>query len=266
MRRIADRDAPVTSGAGRGNMVAMFRLEMDGPVARVVIDRGSRRNAIPIAGWSALERVVGEAAASDARLVVITSSDPQSFCAGADLSEFPMLVEDVRKRHVFRGAMTSALARIRAVGKPTLAIVEGGCFGAGVSLAMACDMRVAGSQASFAITPARFGISYPQPDLQRLAELVGPGQAARLLYGAETIDAAEAHHIGLVETIDASQPVGADMIARIAGNAPYSLCALKATLCGRWGVDKRFDDAFSSPDFAEGWDAFREGRKPDFAR
>ncbi len=247
-------------------MAAMFRLEMDGPVARVVIDRGERRNAIPIACWSALERVVGEAAAADPRLMVITSADPQSFCAGADLSEFPALVDDVRKRHVFRGAMTSALARIRAVGKPTVAIVEGGCFGAGVSLAMACDMRIAGPRASFAITPARFGISYPQPDLQRLIELVGPGQAARLLYGAETIHAAEAQRIGLVEVIDETDAVGHAMVARIAGNAPYSLCALKATLSGRWGVDKRFDDAFSSRDFAEGWEAFSAGRKPDFAR
>src|ERR1700761_5904462 len=115
MGRIANCDAPVTSGVGRGNMPAMCRLEMDGPIARVVIDRGSRRNAIPIAGWSALERVVGEAATKDPRLVVIPSADPTSFCAGADLSEFPMLVEDVRKRHVFRGAMASAFARIRAV-------------------------------------------------------------------------------------------------------------------------------------------------------
>ncbi len=246
-------------------MAPMFRLETDGPVARIVIDRGEKRNAIPIAGWSMLERAVSDAAASDARLVVVTSADPQSFCAGADLSEFPELVDDVRKRHVFRGAMTSALSRIRSVGKPTLAIVEGGCFGAGVSLAMACDMRVAGPHASFAITPARFGISYPQPDLMRLAELVGPGQAARLLYGAETIDAAEAHRIGLVEVLDTSDRPGEAMVRRIAGNAPYSLCALKATLAGRWGVDKRFDDAFASPDFAEGWKAFQSGRKPDFA-
>ncbi len=62
-------------------------------------------------------------------------------------------------------------------------------------------MRVAGPDASFAITPARFGISYPQPDLERLASLVGPGQAARLLYTAETIDAAEAHRIGLIELV-----------------------------------------------------------------
>ncbi len=142
-------------------MMDMFRLEMDGPVARVVIDRGEKRNAIPIACWSALEHVVSDAAISNSRLVVITSADPASFCAGADLSEMPDLIDDVKKRHVFRGAMTSALARIRSVGKPTLALIEGGCFGAGVSLAMACDMRVAGPNATFAITPARFGISYP---------------------------------------------------------------------------------------------------------
>ena len=244
----------------------MFRLEMDGPVARVVIDRGEKRNAIPIACWSLLEKTVNEAASSDARLIVITSADPHSFCAGADLSEMPALVDDVKKRHIFRGAMTSALGRIRAVGKPTMATIEGGCFGAGVSLAMACDLRVAGPNATFAITPARFGISYPQPDLERLAALVGPGQAARLLYTAETIDTAEAHRIGLVEMVCGPDHCGQAIIESIAGNAPYSLYAVKATLAGRFGVDKRFDDAFASPDFAEGWQAFRSGRKPSFGR
>lgn len=244
----------------------MFRLETDGPVARVVIDRGEKRNAIPIAQWVVLERLVMEAAASDARLVVITSSDPHSFCAGADLAELVELTQNVKKRQVFRGAMNSALNRIRQVNKPTLAVIEGGCFGAGVSLAMACDLRVAGPQAEFAITPARFGISYPQPDLEALIKLVGPGQAARLLYSAEKIDAAEALRIGLVETICQGACVGEDMVRSISSNAPYSLCALKATLAGRWGVDQRFDEAFASPDFMEGAEAFRSRRKPDFAR
>lgn len=243
----------------------MFRFELDGPVARVVIDRGEKRNAIPIGSWNALERTVAEAAASDARLVVITSADPKSFCAGADLIEMPALIDDVKKRHIFRGAMSSALARIRDISKPTVAIIEGGCFGAGVSVAMACDMRIAGPNASFAITPARFGISYPQPDLMRLAELVGPGQAARLLYTAETIDTTEAHRIGLIELVCSTERCGRSIIDNIASNAPYSLYALKATLAGRFGVDKRFDDAFASADFQEGWQAFRSGRKPDFA-
>jgi enoyl-CoA hydratase/carnithine racemase len=145
-------------------------------------------------------------------------------------------------------------------------VIQGGCYGAGVSLAMACDLRVAGPNAEFAITPARFGISYPQADLEALIKLIGPGQAARLVYTAEMIDVTEAFRIGLVEAIDEAQPTGAAMIARIAGNAPYSLCALKATIAGRFGVDQRFDQAFESEDFSEGWKAFRSGRAPDFAK
>ena len=244
----------------------MFRIEQDGVVARVIIDRGERRNAIPLAGWLKLEKMVVEAANTEARLVVITSADPRSFCAGADMKEFPEFVADVKKRQLFRGAMTSALDRIRGCNKPTMALIAGGCYGAGVSLAMACDLRVAGPNAEFAITPARFGISYPQPDLARLVALVGPGQAARLLYGAHPIGADEALRIGLIEEIDREGEIGAEMIGGIAGNAPYSLCALKATLAGRWGVDKRFDDAFASADFAEGWKAFSSGRKPDYAK
>lgn len=244
----------------------MFRLERDGCVARIVIDRGERRNAIPIASWAQLERLVNEAGTSDARLIVITSADPRSFCAGADLTELVDLTHDKRKRHLFRGAMVSALRKVRTVGKPTLAVIEGGCYGAGVSLAMACDVRVAGPMADFAITPARFGISYPQDDLNALMKLVGPGQAARLVYTCERIEAEEAHRIHLVEAIDHNLPVGEEMIRQIAGNAPYSLCALKATIVGRVGVDQRFDEAFDTQDFSEGWKAFKTGRTPDFAR
>ncbi len=244
----------------------MFRLEIDRCVARLILDRGGKRNAIPIESWGRLEKIVAEASASDVRLIVVTSADPESFCAGADLAEMPTLVDNVKLRQRFRGAMTSALARLRRANKPTLAVVRGGCFGAGVSLANACDIRVAAPDARFSITPARFGISYPQPDLEALIKLVGPGQAARLVYTSETIDAAEALRIGLVEMIDDSAACGETTIARIAGNAPYSLCALKATIAGRWGVDERFDQAFASKDFSEGWDAFKTGRKPDFAR
>jgi enoyl-CoA hydratase/carnithine racemase len=229
----------------------MFRLEIDRCVARLILDRGGKRNAIPIESWAKLEKAVGEASASDVRLIVVSSADPESFCAGADLAEMPTLVDNVK---------------LRRANKPTLAVVRGGCFGAGVSLANACDIRVAAPNAQFAITPARFGISYPQPDLEALIKLVGPGQAARLVYTSETIDAAEALRIGLVETIDEAEACGETTIARIAGNAPYSLCALKATIAGRWGVDERFDQAFASKDFSEGWDAFKTGRKPDFAR
>ncbi|WP_454883210.1 enoyl-CoA hydratase/isomerase family protein [Sphingomonas oryzagri] len=243
----------------------MFTLTMEGAVARITIDRGEKRNAVPIGSWLGLENAIREANCSDARLVVIESSDPESFCAGSDLSELDRLIDDVGLRARFRGAMASAFLRIHETNKPTVAVIRGGCFGTGVSLATACDIRVAHPDASFAITPARFGISYPQADLDRLVALVGPGQAARLVYSCEAISGNEANRIGLVEVLDSSADVGSDLIERIAGNAPSSLCTLKATLLGRSGVNERFDASFASHDFAEGMSAFQDHRTPTFA-
>ena len=110
--------------------------------------------------------------------------------------------------------MRAALDALRDLPIPTIASIEGPCYGAGVALAMACDLRIAGRGARFAITPAKIGISYPQEDVHRLVALVGPGQAARLLFTAETIDGAEAERIGLVEsTMPREGPIVAAILA-----------------------------------------------------
>lgn len=242
----------------------MFDLQFDKYVANIVIDRGERRNAVPMREWAKLEAIVKTANTSEARLIVFRSSDPNSFCAGSDLSELENLTNNPLLRKKFRGAMESVFKRIRAINKPTVCLIEGGCFGTGVSLAAACDLRVARSSASFAITPARFGISYPQADLRRLVELVGPGHAARLVYCCDDISGIEAERLGLVEVLDDSDAFGEATIARIIANAPNSLCALKATLLGRWGLDERFDTQFGSPNFNHGIVAFRDRKKPDY--
>jgi enoyl-CoA hydratase/carnithine racemase len=93
---------------------------------------------------------------------------------------------------------------------------------------MACDIRIAGSAARFAITPAKLGISYPQEDVHRLVSLVGPGQAARLLFGAGSIDGAEAARIGLVEIhSERAAEAAAELATTILGNDPASVATLK---------------------------------------
>ena len=98
---------------------------------------------------------------------------------------------------------------------------------------MACDLRIAAPDAEFAITPAKLGISYPQEDVHRLVALVGPGQAARLLLGAQSISGEEARRIGLVE----AAPCRTDeaLIEAILANAPDSLAALKQAIAPRRG-------------------------------
>ena len=226
----------------------MFDFIVTDDRARLTLDRPAVRNAIGLGGWDALTVKLGEVERSGARLLVVSGAGA-AFCAGADLSDFEHLREDPRARAAFRVTMRRALDRLRALPIPTIAVVDGPCFGAGVALAMACDIRIAGTAALFAITPALMGISYPQEDVHRLVALVGPGQAARLLFGGGSIDAAEALRIGLVEMLGDAEP----LVSAILANDPASLDTLKRAIAlAATGVrsdaaqDRAFDALFGS--------------------
>ena len=240
----------------------MFRLDPDGDIARLVLDRPEARNAIPASGWEALTARLGEAERSGARLLFLSGSGG-AFCAGADLADFPAFRHDEPARFRFRETMREALDRLRGLAIPSVAVIEGPCYGAGVALAMACDLRVAGPGALFAITPAKFGISYPQEDVHRLVELVGTGQAARLLFTALAIDGAEAHRIGLVE-FDAPEGGLEPILAAILASDPESLGTLKRAIRlaseGRRTdaeQDRRFDDLIGGDELALRLEALR---------
>jgi enoyl-CoA hydratase/carnithine racemase len=245
----------------------MFDLTLDGGIAWLRLNRPDARNAIPIGGWAELARLCAEAGAGRARVLVLAGSR-DAFCAGADLADFPALTQDPAAVSAFRQAMRLGLGSIRNLPLATVAAIEGPCYGAGVALAMACDIRIAGEGARFAITPAKFGISYPQEDVARLVALVGPGQAARLLLGAESIDSAEAARIGLAElAVPDSESAAGAFAAAVLANSPDSVATLKAAVRlaaeGKdrdEGQDRRFDELFGSPGFRERLAALRPRR------
>jgi enoyl-CoA hydratase/carnithine racemase len=155
----------------------------------------------------------------------------------------------------FRVAMREGIERIAALPIPTVALIGGACFGAGVALAMACDLRLVAPQALFAITPAKFGISFPQEDIARLVGLVGPGQAARLLLAAQPIDSAEALRIGLAEG-RAEELEG--FVEALTANSAASLKVLKrglrlagAGIGADPGQDRAFDELLASEELAD---------------
>lgn len=234
----------------------MFRLTRDGEIARLTLDRPEARNAIPAAGWNALTEAIAEVARSNAKLLIVTGAGG-AFCAGADLADFAAMRGDKAAAIRFREAMRAALDALRALPIPTVARIDGPCYGAGVALIMACDLRVAGGGARFAITPAKIGVSYPQEDVHRLVALVGPGQAARLLFTAESIGGAEAVRIGLAEVHELDE-------AAILANDAASLAALKRALAlAAGGVrsdadgDRRFDALLGSDEMARRVEALR---------
>lgn len=206
----------------------MFEFRQTRKIARITINRPASRNAIPLDGWSQLCGQVQAAVATGAHVLVLSGAGG-AFCAGADIDDFAVFRDDASARADFRIAMRAGLECLRDSPLPIVAAIDGPCYGAGVALAMACDIRIAGAAARFAITPAKLGIAYPQEDVHRLVRLVGPGQAARLLYGGNPISAAEAARIGLVEIYRADGLAGAveDIAETIAANDIESLRALK---------------------------------------
>jgi enoyl-CoA hydratase/carnithine racemase len=243
----------------------MFELSIENGVARLVLNRPEARNAIPAGQWSCLAAAVDEAEGSGARLLLLSGAGG-AFCAGADLGDFPALARDEAARAAFRRAMRAALDRISDLSIPTIAAIDAPCFGAGVALAMACDLRIAGAAARFAITPAKLGISYPQEDVHRLVALVGPGQAARLLFGAGAIDGPEAARVGLVEIVagddfaEAVEELAAAILANSAGSLVALKTAIRLAAAGARSdaaMDGAFDALFGSDDFARRLAALR---------
>ncbi|ONF97286.1 enoyl-CoA hydratase/isomerase family protein [Sphingomonas jeddahensis] len=222
----------------------MIGLDRASEVWRVTLDRPARRNAMATEHWLALVETVARIP-PEAAVVLLRSGVPDIFSAGADLGEVARLHEDAALRAPFRLALRAAVDAVAALPMPVVAAIDGGCHGAAVALALAADIRVAGPGASFGLPPARLGISYPAEDIARLSALVGPGQAARLLFTAVTIDAAEAQRTGLVEMIGD----GAAVAASIAANDATALTALKAMLRnpGDPAHGHAFENSFASP-------------------
>lgn len=257
-------------------MTEALQLEIDGSVARIAIDRPDKRNAIDQAMWEAFPRLVEQAVARrTVRILVIHSAAPAMFSAGADIGEFSRLSGDPAWQAGNRQALRAAQIAISRAPIPTLAIVDGDCIGAGCGVALACDMRIASSRARFGITPAKLGLVYPLHDIKLLIDLVGPGQAKRMLYTGELLSADEALLIGLVEictTVEALAREADLLISRIVENAPSSTAHLKGfvrrILDGATDDDAEtaaiFDAAFAGPAFAEGLAAFAARRKPSF--
>lgn len=176
------------------------RLERDGPLAVVTIDRPDVLNAIDGTVTdglaSALERCASEAAI---RAVVITG-EGRAFSAGQDLRDRALLVTSAADLHLGAELMRRyhpVITTIRTMRKPVIAAVNGIATGAGFALALACDVRVMAESATFRAGWARVGLAPDAGAAYFLPRLVGSGRAMDLLLSGDPVDAAEAVRIGL---------------------------------------------------------------------
>src|SRR5690606_37088522 len=150
-------------------------VEVRGPAWVITLNRPKSRNAISIAMMQELSAALAQCADDpDARVVVITGG-PSCFSAGRDLKEAAKQTPD--QAEIARSAWTSLAEAIEKHPLPVIAAIEGWCLTGGLELALLCDLRVAGSDASFGITSARLGSIAGFGGTQRLPRLIGQARA-----------------------------------------------------------------------------------------
>ena len=179
----------------------MVGYERSGAAAIVTIDRPERRNAVDGPTAAALLEAYERFAADDgARVMVLTGAGEEAFCAGADLKALETLDPDAPG-----GPM--GFTRL-ASPKPAIAAIAGWCVAGGLELALWCDLRIATADARFGCLERRWGVPLIDGGTQRLPRVVGLGRALDLILTGRTVDAAEAHAIGLVgEVVPAGEHV-----------------------------------------------------------
>jgi enoyl-CoA hydratase len=250
----------------------VIRFEVDGRVGVATIDRPERRNALDADHCDELRAALETH--HDLLAVVVTGAGT-AFCAGADLgSRFSD--GGGRGADTFRPAFERMLDAVAYYPAPVIAAIHGPAIGAGMQLAIACDLRVAGPDARLAIPGGRLGILLSATNIARLAVLVGQGAARDFLLTGRSVDAEEAVVLGLVQRVS-DDPVAAarDLAQEIATLAPLTvqghkraldLVAAAASLGAgaRAEIDALEAAAFGSRDLEEGMAAFAEKRPPRF--
>lgn len=252
-----------------------LRLEKSGRIAHLIIDRPDKRNAFSQEMWELFPGLLADAMGDDAvRVLMVHASEKGgAFSAGADIAEFAAGASDPAWRARNQAAIRKVQHELARAPKPTIAVIDRDCIGGGCGIAIACDMRVAGPEARFGITPAKLGLVYSLHDTKLLVDLVGPSQAKRILFTGQLLSADEARDIGLV-TILADDPYGeaatlAESMASVSSHSQImSKAIIRRILDGQADDDAEttalFADAFEREDFARGAAAFLGKRKPEF--
>lgn len=252
-----------------------IELLRDGAIARLIINRPERRNALNQSMWETLDTTLNSIASDPSIRVVIVTGSGGCFSAGADISEFRELAADPERLRANNAVVQRAQEKLEELPRPTIAMIEGACVGGGCGIALACDFRIASTDAVFAITPARLGLIYSLRDTRRLLSLVGPAFTKEMLYTSRKLDSQEAVSRGLINrAVVAEQlPQTVDTLAQeLATTSQYSVRGVKqvvAALEGYGTLDEAatqalFDNAFTADDCREGVAAFMEKRQPIF--
>ena len=258
--------------------------EIEERVATITLNRPEARNALGDELTPALRRAIALMADDDRVGALVITGAGSAFCAGGDVksmgSSEPSAkpktpAERVAQLKVRQRTLTGALMAVR---KPTMAVIPGPAAGAGMSIALACDIRFAGESAFMTTGYARVGLSGDYGIAWNLTRLVGTARARELLITAERVDATRCEQLGLVNRVcpDGTLRAEARDLARNLAQGPQAaLARMKDNLDDALSVDfstaldreaERLVESAGHPDHREAVRAFIEKRAPNFGK
>ena len=248
-------------------------VRIEGKIAVVTINRPEVRNALDKEAWALL----GDAFASldknpEVRVIILTGAGEKAFVAGADLNS-------LKVRTVLETAYSETNAIVRQIektSKPTIAAINGFCFGGGCEVAMACDIRIASENAKLGQTELNVGILPGGGGTQRLRNLVGKGKAMEMVLTGDAYTAQQALEMGLVNKVvpfESLMEEAMAMASKIAAKSPIVAKLAKRAVAE--GENLPIDTAlllellsqavvFTTDDHLEGINAFLEKRTPEY--
>jgi len=253
---------------------ASVTLAASGGIATLTVNRPDKLNALNAATMAELGDAISEVRSRDDIGGLIVTGAGRAFVAGADISELAKETAVSARRLATEGQRIFRLFETSP--KPVIAAVNGFALGGGCELALACHIRIATEQAKFGQPEVKLGICPGYGGTQRLARLVGKGRALQLLLTGETIDAAEAYRLGLVNRVVAADALilsATEMLRQILANGPLAVAAcieavtlgLDMSLEGGLALEaSHFGLLAATSDMREGTKAFLEKRPAEF--
>lgn len=258
-------------------MSGSIHVEREGVIATVSLSNPGKLNALTVAMWRDLARVMNELSADDdLRCLVLRGAGRDAFAAGADIVEFARERDNIEQGKVYhREYVFGALKAVGECRHPTVALIHGPCVGGGLEIACQCDIRIAGKSARFGVPINRLGFAIAYDELSALLPLVGRAVALEILVEGRVWAAQEAWDKGLVARVVPDDGLEEDAYAtvrRIADGAP---------LAARWHkqfvrrltpqpgpltadeIEENFA-YFNTEDYRIGYDAFLNKKKPKF--
>ncbi|WP_416896556.1 MAG: enoyl-CoA hydratase/isomerase family protein [Minwuia sp.] len=249
--------------------------DRDGHVGTVTVNRPDALNALNTTVFAELSELFSEIAVDpDVRVIVLKGAGEKSFVAGADIKEMTGMTRQQAEARSWTGMRL--YDQMRRMPQPLVASIQGYALGGGMLIAMACDIRVASTAATFGYPEIRLGIFPGTGGTVLIDRLIGPAAARAICLLGDRFPAERAYQLGLVNRlVEPGLLVAetADVAATLAGYSPVAIRELKSVLNASLELDfatareveiDAYGRAFESEDRVEGTTAFVEKRKPDF--